>query len=238
MVPVGRALAGALVALVVLLAALRTAGPGLLPLSTCAGLGCGVLVTAVVVRARGHDGRLTPADLVTLARAMVACAVAALVVESWLGQPQTAPLVALATMALLLDAVDGRVARASGRSTEFGARFDGECDAFLLLVLSASVAATHGVWVLAIGLARYAFWVAGVVWPWLRGRLPRRDWRKVVTAVQGIVLVVAAADVAPRVAVSLALVAALALLGESFGRDVLWLARHRGRARLAGARAP
>ncbi len=60
------------------------------------------------------------------------------------------------------------------------------------------VAATVHGWVLAIGLARYAFAAAGWVLPWMRGQLPPRYWRKVVTAAQGIVLTVAAADVAPR----------------------------------------
>ena len=95
-------------------------------------------------------------------------------------------------MALALDAVDGRVARATRTCSAFGGRFDGEADAFLLLVLSVHVAPSYGWWVLAIGLARYAFAAAGWVAPWLRGRLPFRYWRKVVTAVQGIVLVVAA----------------------------------------------
>jgi phosphatidylglycerophosphate synthase len=232
-----------LVALIALLAWL-TANPGLTVPAWGTGLVCGGLVTVAVARghardhARDHEIGLSPADVVTLTRVMIACAVAALVVESWLGQPVTAPLVGLAVVALVLDAVDGRVARVTRRSSEFGARFDGEADAFLLLVLSTQVAASHGGWVLAIGIARYAFWVAGSVWPWLRASLPRRDWRKVVTAVQGIVLVVAAADVAPRPAVALALVAALVLLMESFGRDVLWLVRRRPGARLVGASAP
>ena len=68
--------------------------------------------------------------------------------------------------------------------------------------------AVHG-WVLAIGLARYAFAVAGWVLPWLRGQLPPRYWRKVVTAVQGIVLTVAAAAVAPPWLTTAALVVAL-----------------------------
>jgi len=227
-VPVGRALAGGLAALVGMLAYLSVAA-GLAPLAWSVGLGCGVLITTAVALglARGPGSQLSSADLVTLTRALAACAVAALVVEGWLGSSVTTALVALSGVALALDAVDGRVARATGRSSDFGARFDGEADAFLLLVLSAHVAQSHGAWVLAIGLARYAFWAAGLLWPWFRRRLPRRDWRKVVTAVQGIVLVVAAADVVPRVPMSLALVLALVLLGESFGRDVGWLVRHR-----------
>ena len=228
MVPVGRALAGGLAVLVALLAIL-SATTGLALVAWGAGLGCGALTTTAVARglARGHGDHLGPADLVTLTRAVITCAVAALVVEAWLSSPVTAMLVALGAVSLVLDAVDGRVARAMARSTEFGARFDGEADAFLLLVLSVHVAQSHGAWVLAIGVVRYAFWAAERAWPWFRRGLPRRDWRKVVTAVQGIVLVVAAANLAPRGPISLALVVALLLLSESFGRDVRWLVRHR-----------
>ena len=124
----------------------------------------------------------------------------------------------------LLDAVDGRVARRTGTTSSFGARFDGEADAFLILVLSVYVAELLGWWVLVIGAARYAFGLAGLVLPWLRAPLPFRYWRKVVTAVQGVVLTVAAADVLPAPASYAAVVVALALLAESFGRDVVWLA--------------
>ena len=82
-------------------------------------------------------------------------------------------------------------------------------------------------------------WPAGCC-PGCARQLPPRYWRKVVTAAQGIVLTVAAADVAPPWLVTVALVVALALLTESFGRDVLWLWQHRspGRARLRPGRTP
>jgi phosphatidylglycerophosphate synthase len=234
-VPVGRALVGALLALTALLIGLSVL-VRLEPLSWLVGLGSGAVVATAVGRAFGHGGFLGPADLVTLTRAMIACAVASLVAASWHGSPVSGALVALAVAALVLDAVDGRVARAT-RPTDFGGRFDGEADAFLLLVLSVHVALAYGGWVLAIGLARYAFWAAGAAWPWMRHTLPRRDWRKVVTAVQGVVLVVAAADLAPTAATRVALLAALAMLAESFGRDVWWLVRHRYRLRRVGAAA-
>ena len=47
-------------------------------------------------------------------------------------------------MALLLDAVDGGVARRTGTVSGFGARFDMEVDAFLILVLSGYVAGRLG----------------------------------------------------------------------------------------------
>src|SRR5262249_15493914 len=127
-----------------------------------------------------------------------------------------------------LDAVDGWVARRTRTTGKLGAKFDGEVDAFLILVLSVYVARSAGAWVLAIGVARYAFLAAG--WPpaWMRAPLPPRFWRKVVAATQGIVLTVAAAGVLAPALREAVLVVALILLSESFGRDVLWLWRNRG----------
>lgn len=220
----GPGLAGALAGLVTLLAAL-TAATGLSTGGSTLGLACGVGLAAAVWHGLASSGaaRLGPADLVTLTRAALACGIAALVADAFLRAPAVRILVALTVIALLLDAVDGVVARRSGTASAFGARFDGEADAFLILVLSVYVARDAGAWVLTIGVARYAFAAAGWPWPWLRRTLPFRHWRKVVTAVQGIVLCTAAADVLPDGARALALTVALALLAESFGRDVLWL---------------
>ena len=63
-----------------------------------------------------------------------------------------------------------------------------EVDAWLILVLSVYVAPMVGGWVLAIGLARYAYVAAGWLLPWLRGPVPPRYWRKVVAAIQGVTL--------------------------------------------------
>jgi phosphatidylglycerophosphate synthase len=192
-----------------------------------AGVALGLAVTAVVVRGSSGAARLlSPADLVTLSRAMLACCVAALVVDQGVDEPATRALVAVASVALVLDLVDGRVARRT-RTSAFGARFDGEADAFLILVLSVEVAASGRPWVLLIGAARYLFGVAGRRWAWLAAPLPFRYWRKVVTATQGVVLVTAAAGVLPPPLVTAALLVALALLAESFGRDVVWSWRHR-----------
>jgi hypothetical protein len=192
------------------------------------GLSCGLVTNAAVARGLARTGTdaLGPADVVTLIRATFACGVAALVADSFLHQPAVTTVLALTVAALLLDGVDGWVARRTRTST-FGARFDGEVDAFLILVLSVYVARSVGGWVLVIGALRYAFGVAGWGLPWLRRRLPPRYWRKVVAATQGIVLTFAAADVLPRWLTYVALVVALALLVESFGRDVWWLWRRR-----------
>jgi hypothetical protein len=68
--------------------------------------------------------------------------------------------------------------------------------------------------------------------PALRAASPPRYWCKVVAAVQGIVLTVAAAAVLPATVTEFARAAALALLAESFGRDTWWLLRQARAARL------
>jgi phosphatidylglycerophosphate synthase len=191
-----------------------------------AGIACGAGLAALLARALTRHGRngLGPADRVTLARAVLACGVAALTVDSFGGQAPVAVLVALSTVALGLDGVDGRVARRTDSASALGARFDMEVDAFLILVLSVYAARGTGWWVLAIGLARYVFLAAGWVLPWLRGSLPPRPWAKVVAAIQGIALTIAAAGILPDAVTTVMLLVALGLLAESFGRSVwvLW----------------
>jgi phosphatidylglycerophosphate synthase len=189
------------------------------------GFACVVIMNAALARGilRYRPHRLGPADWVTLARATLAVGVAALVADSFDEPGQVTLLVTLSAVALALDAVDGWVARRSKTESRLGARFDGEVDAFLILVLSVYVAGSTGAWVLAIGAARYAFFAAGWLLPWMRGPLPPRYWRKVVAATQGVVLTIAAAEVLPPALTQAALLGALALLCESFGRDVWWL---------------
>jgi phosphatidylglycerophosphate synthase len=176
----------------------------------------------LVQRRRRPAPRWGPADRVTLVRAVLSVVVAGLAlvalgrhVDPWLVVP-------LAAVALLLDRVDGEVARRTGTASPFGARFDMETDAFLLAALSVYVAPRVGWWVLLIGAARYLFLLAQALVPRLRDPAPPRPWCRVVAAVQGIALTVAAAPVLPDRLDAAVLAVALALLVESFvheGRD-------------------
>ncbi len=190
--------------------------------------------TVQPISTTGVLSRIGPANVVTFVRAVLSCVVAGLVVASFGGVDHVRAVVVLATVALVLDWVDGQVARRTHTESAFGARFDMEVDAFLILVLSAYVAATFGIWVLAIGLARYLLLAAERVLPWLRRPSPPRYWGKVVAALQGVVLTVAAADVLPAVVTWVLLVVALALLAESFGRQAWWLWRTRDGATVDG----
>jgi hypothetical protein len=234
-----------LIALVLLIAALAgvvaLSGAGLSAAGWVVGVSCGAITNAALARglSRYCSDRLSPADWVTLARATLVAGVAALVADSFDQPAPVTLLVSLTVAALALDAVDGWVARRT-RVGALGAHFDAEVDALLILILSVYVARSAGAWVLAIGAARYAFLAAGWALRWLREPLPPRYWRKVAAATQGIVLAIAAADVLPLALTQAALVAALALLAESFGRDVLWLwsRRHAMHSRVGAGANP
>src|SRR5215469_3292524 len=192
-----------------------------------AGLVTGWAATALMVTARRRSDQpaILPADWVTLTRAVLCAGVAGLVIASLARTVSITALITLSAVALALDAVDGQVARRTGTATSLGGRFDLEVDAFLILLLSIAVSQVYGSWVLVIGAARYALLLASWLIPWLAAPLPPRYWRKVVAAVQGIVLTVAASGLLDRLTGMIAVAAALLLLTESFGRDVIWLCR-------------
>jgi phosphatidylglycerophosphate synthase len=169
--------------------------------------------------------KLGPANVVTLSRALLVGGVTALVANSVNHPVPTAVVVALVAVALSLDGVDGQVARRTGSTSALGARFDMEIDAFLILVLSVFVAGSLGWWTVAIGAFRYVFVAASWACPWLTAALPPKFSRKVVAAVQGVVLVVATAGLLPHAVTFAAVAAALASLTWSFGRDIGWLWR-------------
>lgn len=197
------------------------------PLGWALGLGYLLVSNALLGAGLRRSGarRFGPANSATAIRSTLVGVITAIVATSFTASVSVPLLIALTAPALALDAVDGWLARRTGTTSELGARFDMEVDAFLLLVLSAFVAPALGWWVLAIGLLRYAFVVAGRMLPWMRAMLPPRHWRKVVTAAAGIALTLAASGLAPFWIEEAAVAIALALLLESFGRDVVWLWR-------------
>ena len=166
------------------------------------------------------------ANQITTVRAALVALVAALVGE----QPSAAiaaTAVAAAVLCALLDGVDGRLARHSHLGSDFGARFDVETDAFLILLLSMLVwlHGKAGAWVLLCGLMRYAFVAAGRLLPWLAGPLTPTMRGKTVAVLQVAGLALALLP-AVTVAASTAIAAAtLAVLAWSFAIDVARLAR-------------
>lgn len=134
-----------------------------------------------------------------------------------------------ALLALVLDGVDGRVARATGSQSKFGARFDMELDALFILGLSIAVLALEktGAWVLALGLMRYAFVGASRFINWLNTPLPDSFRRKTICVWQIVTLLVALLPPVHELFASITLATALALLLWSFVLDIRWLYQRR-----------
>ncbi len=170
------------------------------------------------------------ANRVTLVRAVPVLLIAGLIGHGPWPDSLIWWVVVLAVAALLLDGVDGLVARRTGTSTAFGARFDMELDAALILLLAFLVWRTGQApaWVLLVGLLRYGFVAAGWVLPALRQPLPESFRRKTVCVIQVIALPLCLAPIVPvQLATSVALLA-LALLVWSFAVDSRWLMRQGG----------
>jgi phosphatidylglycerophosphate synthase len=218
---------------------------GVLPLAACAFttsrllalppqyfadvVGIYALLAALIVRFLPPDlppPGLGAANQITLVRATLVMPVAGLILQP---APPTAAalwwIVALSSVALALDGVDGSVARQRGQETRFGARFDMELDAFLMLVLSMLVWRTGRVapWILIIGALRYLFVAAGWLWPRLTAELLPSLRRKAICVVQGIGLIVCLAPIVPPELATRVAAVALALLVLSFAIDIIWL---------------
>lgn len=170
-----------------------------------------------------------PANGITFLRAAMTLPVLVLL---WL--PGTFPetllyfIVIWVGIATLLDGADGYLARRTGRVSRFGARFDMEVDALLILLLSLLVwkVESVGIWVLLIGLMRYFFLLGGRVWRWLSAPLFSSRRRQVICVVQTVVLLVALVPaVQAPVSTGIVLLALTALL-YSFLVDGWWLYRH------------
>ncbi|WP_019024711.1 MULTISPECIES: CDP-alcohol phosphatidyltransferase family protein [unclassified Thioalkalivibrio] len=172
-----------------------------------------------------------PANRVTLARAAIATPLGALILAA-AAAPETVVLLwvlGLAAAALILDGVDGAVARRTGSRTAFGARFDMELDAAIILALSILVwwMTAVGIWVVLIGAMRYLFLGVQRIWPWLGADLPPSRRRQAVCVLQtGVLLVALLPGLPPMAAIAVAL-AGLAALTGSFATDIHWLHRHR-----------
>ena len=193
---------------------------------------CFLLLAALIARySRTRDLRV--ADLVTLARGLGVCFIAGFTLQALAGGLARNGVLAMIIMGMLcltLDGVDGRVARARGEATAFGARFDVETDAAMLIVLSIAVAALGiaGWWVLVIGALRYGYIAASLIVPALRTPLPYRYSGKVIAVVQAIALLAALAfglTHGARWVPTMFLLAAFASLCWSFGRSVIWQVR-------------
>lgn len=127
-----------------------------------------------------------------------------------------------------LDGLDGLVARRLDAESPFGALFDAEVDAFL--VLSATVelwsSGTLALWVLLGGVLRYAYVLCLAWFPARRGGVPRSRFARY--AFGGVVLALALALVVPSPVDALVAAMGTAWLTLSFSRSFIWVYGRRG----------
>ena len=136
------------------------------------------------------------------------------------------PLAAsVAGVAFLLDGLDGWLARRLGLSSDFGAHFDMEADAFLVLVVELELFSRGmGAWILITGILRYAY----VLTLWIapgRGEMPRSPLGRYAFA--ALMIGLCAALGAPGPAGTAAAVAGTAAVTLSFARSWVFTYAHR-----------
>ncbi|WP_148862544.1 CDP-alcohol phosphatidyltransferase family protein [Marinobacter fonticola] len=170
---------------------------------------------------------LGPANRITLARGALICTVAGFIPFAEYAQAHAWIVAFITLAALILDGVDGAAARRTQSQSAFGARFDMELDALLILILCGLLITLEkaGAWVLLIGLMRYAFVIAGWFYPVLNQPLPESFRRKTVCVWQLVTLVICLLPPVPSGLAMAFLALSLALLVYSFGKDIGWLLR-------------
>jgi phosphatidylglycerophosphate synthase len=166
------------------------------------------------------------ANLLTTARAAVGVLLTSLIGES-LSAILATTAAAVGLVVLMLDGLDGWLARRTKMVSAFGARFDVEVDALLILTLAilAWQEGKAGQWVMLSGLLRYGFVVAGWLLPWMQRPLAPTSRGRIICVVQTAALVVVLAPaVTPPLSSTIAALG-LAALCYSFLVDTMRLWR-------------
>lgn len=139
------------------------------------------------------------AHILTGLRLLCAVAIGAIGLGEAISPDERLACLALAGIGLVLDGLDGAVARRDGTASPFGAWFDQEVDGLLVLCLSilAWRSGAAGPWVLLAGAWRYLFIALRAALPRLRGALPFSQRRRVICVVQIVGLMICAAPFVP-----------------------------------------
>jgi phosphatidylglycerophosphate synthase len=163
------------------------------------------------------------ANQVTLMRGALVTLLAGLIGERAPFAAMVAAALALAV--IIMDGLDGWLARRTRMASPFGARFDMETDAVLVAVLAvlAWQFGKVGVWVLLSGAMRYLFALAAMAMPLLRRPVPSSKRGKTIAVIQMLALIIAIAPLSSLQAAAAIAAIALGLLIASFLLDVVWL---------------
>ncbi|RJS92529.1 CDP-alcohol phosphatidyltransferase family protein [Salinisphaera sp. Q1T1-3] len=190
--------------------------------------GFGLMAALVMLALPAYPhARFGVANMLTTARAGITALIGALAFEAerlTAPEPRLAWLATGATaIALALDGLDGYAARRRAETSRFGARFDMEIDALLLLLLCVLLhgAGKVGIWIYLLGAMRYAFVLGQWLWPRLARRtLAPSQRRKTVCVIQGVVLCIGLAPIVTAPLASVIAAAALIALSVSFALDI------------------
>ncbi len=131
-------------------------------------------------------------------------------------------LAALVLGILLLDGVDGWLARRTGSASTFGAHFDMETDALLILVITQELwqRGTLGIWILTSGLLRYVYVLCQAVLPKRSLSMPPSRFGR--AAFSTLTIGLALAFFFPNVFGAIAACAGTLMVGISFARSFYW----------------
>ena len=140
----------------------------LYPIKAAAVFTAGMAIVFGYAGAHHPHVRFGPANCVTTFRVMIVALIVGLIGEPAVSRAAAAASIATAVMTVL-DGVDGWLARRSRMASAFGARFDMETDAALVMAMSILVwqHGKAGAWALFGGMMRYIFVIAGRWLPWM-----------------------------------------------------------------------
>jgi len=138
-------------------------------------------------------------------------------------------IVILGMIALLLDGLDGFIARKYDHVTKFGEKIDQESDNFLMLVLSISLYLNReiGAYIFLIPLYRYLFIFFMSKYDWLKTELPISQFRKFACAVTTLFMVVAQDVYFDPENTLFLVILSLFIITFSFAKDIIWLYRNK-----------
>jgi phosphatidylglycerophosphate synthase len=218
------------IALLVVAGSAMTARPwlqlgALYPGKAAAVFAAGMVMAFGYVGSHHPHAHFGPANHVTMIRVMIVALIASLIGEPV--NPRTAAAASIAAAVMtVLDGVDGWLARRSRMASAFGARFDMETDAALVMAMSVLIwrHGKAGMWALLGGMLRYIFVIAGWRLPWMARPLRPTRRARIITVFYTLGLSVGLAPFVPVPLSAIVVGLTTAALSWSFAVDVrrLW----------------
>ena len=135
----------------------------------------------------------------------------------------------LAIIALLLDGLDGFIARKYDQVSKFGELIDQEADNFLMFVMSISLYLNReiGLYVFLIPAYRYIFIISMAKYPWLKYTLPNSRLRKVGCVGTILIMIISQDPYITNDVTVFLVILSLIIITFSFSRDIIWLYRNK-----------